>query len=114
MKRHRVTHKAIYVVRYCSKIKLGEDRFKCYLKAATALVEQKPINGVTKKQQSLAEKEENRQKSQQTRITDFTPKTNAALNNIQKGTTISSNASNKKADSNVQRKSYASAASPDK
>ena len=55
MKRSHVSHKALYIVRYCGKSKLNEDRLPCYLRAAVALIAQKPINGVTRSKQELKE-----------------------------------------------------------
>ena len=55
MKANNITHKAVFLVRYCGKMKLGEDRFPCYLQAFQALLSQKPINAITRKQQSLKE-----------------------------------------------------------
>ena len=51
MKKSRISHKAFFVVRYCSKEKLKEERLNCYLHAAKCLLAQKPVNGITKETQ---------------------------------------------------------------
>ena len=57
MQKNQVTHKAFFVVRYTGKQKIKEDRFKGYLSAVTALIAQKPINSITKKQQNIQEQQ---------------------------------------------------------
>ena len=55
MQRSQISHKALFIVRYCGKSKLNEERYPCYQRAAAALIAQKPINGVTRKRQEMSD-----------------------------------------------------------
>ena len=56
MQQSGISQKAIFVVRYCSKIKLGSERFECYVQAAKSVLEDHPYNKMAKINQKIVEK----------------------------------------------------------
>ena len=48
-----ITYKAIFVVRNCTKQKLGGERFECYTKAAQNVINEHPYNKILKKNQNI-------------------------------------------------------------
>ena len=58
MKVNGMTHRAIYVARYCGSQKLGDKRLSSYANAVNELLKLKPMNALTRKAQNFEEKEE--------------------------------------------------------
>ena len=54
---NNIFNKAIFVVRYCGKEKLAENRHSAYIDAVRQLLEQKPYNEILQKKQTLQKKE---------------------------------------------------------
>ena len=69
MKENNIENRAIFVVRYYGGVKMGSDRFDCYLQAAKGVIQQNPTNSVLNKDQIIEKKDEQssdqRQQTQQ-------------------------------------------------
>ena len=53
MKRSNITHKAVFIVRYCGKQKLEENRADAYVQTFKALLTYKPMNTCLQKTQDI-------------------------------------------------------------
>ena len=55
MKINRITHRAVFVARYCGTQKLGDERLTSYVKALENLMKSRPMNAITRKPQAIEE-----------------------------------------------------------
>ena len=86
MKQSDLTHKAIYVVRYCGASKLGEKRLDAYMQAAKVLIATKPKNTILGKEQVLDwEARRKRQEKTNTQANSATKNTQPNHNAWSKG-----------------------------
>ena len=55
MQNNSITHKAIYVARFCGPTKLGGKRFDSYIRAAQEVIRKYPINKLLRKRQDIVD-----------------------------------------------------------
>ena len=58
LRRNDVTNRAVFIVRYCGKEKLNQQRYGAYLSAATQAMEKYPYNKIAKAKQFLRSSDE--------------------------------------------------------